>query len=129
MRIRHLSAFAALLGLACGDDTSSSGATGAGAGTVTSGSTASSSSTTSSTGSGGAGVGGAGGAGGASTHPDVVCPAYAAKAMSCFPGANEDFLAECYDLYELCGGAMPAVVACRIETPCQDLAQCMGLAC
>jgi len=42
---------------------------------------------------------------------------------------GEDFLAECFSLYELCGGALPAVVRCRLESACSALGACTGMSC
>lgn len=70
----------------------------------------------------------------ASDAPDTsaaaICPAYDAHARECFgETTGEDFLAECLAIYDGCSGAYPAVVRCRLETPCADLGVCAGLGC
>lgn len=66
----------------------------------------------------------------AGTGSAVICPAYDAHARACFgEDTGEDFLAECFDLYALCGDVLPEVVRCRLETACADLASCTGRGC
>lgn len=64
------------------------------------------------------------------TSADAICPMYDAHARECFgEGTGENFLAECFAIYAGCGGVFPAVVRCRVETPCAGLGACTGLGC
>lgn len=64
------------------------------------------------------------------TTAAAICPAYDAHARGCFgEGTGEDFLAECQAIYAGCGGVLPELIRCRLETPCAELARCAGLGC
>lgn len=61
---------------------------------------------------------------------ESICPRYDAHARECFGEmTGEDFLAECFSLYDLCSGTLPAVVRCRLASECSALGSCTGMGC